>query len=136
MFFEQTGIKIGTLISGENGRNNVIEMFFGFFSSYRNQDGNVPSVYRIKKMKSSISCKLKEEHSLDLFTGEFHQEVSDRWKVVISELDDKFNCIQCGLEFIEYITLHSHLETHNKGYMSNTEELANKEEKNNKELIL
>ena len=83
-------------------------------------------------MKSSISCKLKEEHSLDLFTGEFHQEVSDRWKVVISELDDKFNCIQCGLEFIEYITLQSHLETHNKGDISNREELANKEEKNNK----
>ena len=63
---------------------------------------------------------------MDLFTGEFHQEISDRWKIIISELYDKFNCTQCRLEFIDDITLKSHLETHNKVDISNIEELANK----------
>ena len=112
--FEKAGTSIGTLIAGENGRNNVIEMFFSFLSRYRNKDGNIPSAHRLKRIKSSISCKLKEKHSLDLFTGEFHKEITDRWKDINSELYDKFNCTQCRLEFIDDITLKNHLETHNK----------------------
>ena len=124
--FEKAGMSIGTIISCENGRNNIIDMFFSFLSRYRNKDGNIPSVHRLKRIKSSISCKLKEKHSLDLFTGEFHKEITDRWKDINSELYDKFNCTQCRLEFIDDITLKSHLETHNKVDISNIEELANK----------
>ena len=117
--FEKAGTSIGTIIAGENGRNNVIEMFFRFLSRYRNKDGNIPSAHRLKRIKSSISCKLKEKHSLDLFTGEFHKEITDRWKGINSELYDKFNCTQCRLEFIDDITLKNHLETHNKVDISN-----------------
>ena len=96
--FDEAGRSIGTLISGENGRNIITEMFFGYFSSFRNQHGNIPSVRCIKKIKDSIRLRLKEDHQLDVSSSEFYPEFSERWKVVMSVLYGKLSCMKCGLE--------------------------------------
>ena len=123
--FDQAGRSIGDIISRENGRNILNEMFFAYFLGFRNQDGKIPSIGYIKNIRNSIKYKLLKEHKLDLTFGEFQPGYNDRWTAVLSDIYGEFCCMKCGIKFNDGISLDSHLETHNTGKSHNNGEPAN-----------
>ena len=127
--FDQAGKWTGDIVSSENGKSIIHEMFFGYFLSFRNQDGKIPSIGYIKNIRNSIKYKLLEEHKLDLASSEIHPGFYDRWKAVLSEIYGEFCCMKCGIKFNDRVALESHLETHNTEILLNKKELSNSGDK-------
>ena len=84
--FDQAGKLTGDIISSENGKSIIHKMFFGYFLSFRTQDGKIPSIGYIKNVRNSIKYKLIEEHKLDLASSKIHPGFNNRWKAVLSEI--------------------------------------------------
>ena len=109
----QTGRTINQMLSGNNGNDIVQELFFAYFSNFRNQNGEIPSIYYIIKLKRSIKSALNEEFGLDLSSKELFPDFKSRWQTVIYRLynTDK-SCKQCDIEFTDTSDLERHMEIH------------------------
>ena len=96
----QTGTSLNQIINGKNGDDVVLELFFGYFSNFRNQNGEIPSIGYITKLRRSINCELTDEFKLDLSNKELFQ---NRWQVVISGLynTDKLHPIVQNREIMQ-----------------------------------
>ena len=116
----QAGRPLDEVLSGEDGRDVLQEMFFGFFSTFRKRDGKLPSKPYISKLRSSINCVMIEEYRLDLVNRELCPEFNARWKDIVSQFND-YICPKCGMEFTERINLKSHRETHKSESSHNCE---------------
>ena len=107
----QAGRHLGEVLSAEDGRDVVQEMFFGFFSTFRLKDGKLPSRAYIGKLRSSVLCSMIEEYKTDLQNKEHCPEFNKRWNDILSCLNNLV-CRECGIEFTERRDLMQHRETH------------------------
>ena len=106
----QTGTPLNQIINGKNGIEVVQELFFDFFSNFRNQNGEIPSISYLSKLRSTMNSELITQFRLDLSKKEHFQS---RWQRVISGLypTDK-SCKQCKIEFTDTSDLKRHMEIH------------------------
>jgi predicted RNA-binding Zn-ribbon protein involved in translation (DUF1610 family) len=118
--FDQAGKPFDEVLSGEDGREVLQEMFFGFFSTLRKRNGKLPSEAYISKLRSSINCAMIEEYKLDLVNRQLCPGFNQRWKDIISQFKE-FVCPKCGMEFAERIKLKEHRDIHKSANTHNCE---------------
>ena len=107
----QAGRSLEEVLSVQDGREVVLEMFFGFFSTYKLKDGKQPSKNYLNKLRSSINSAMIEEYQIDLQNKERCPDFNERWMDILSRINDLI-CKKCEIEFTERTDLLQHLETH------------------------
>ena len=94
-----------------NGKELIQNLLFDFFSNFRTQDGKLPSLNYVTKLRSSINNQLIEEHKLDLTNRESFPEFHHEWRKIASQFKG-MECKQCGKEFSDTRTLEYHQRKH------------------------
>ena len=100
------------MFKGWKGSNKG-NVFFSYFLRFRSQDGKIPKLTYVSKLRSSIKNQLIEVHGLDLSNKEYCPEFNDRWLDIVNNLyADDMACNECGQHFTDVGILQVHIENH------------------------
>ena len=74
---ETGGKSLADIVESKDGRQNLYELVFCYFSSYRNGDGSLPMKPTIQCIRSNIKQSLLDQFGLNIMEG---SKAQTRWK--------------------------------------------------------